>query len=120
MPKYHKDLGFKTQDAQAARQLCERMRPWPYVFAKHALGELLQERDAVNIGRTIRDYKLNFADVFELVTDGGRIQKLGFRIPYTERDIVFMLSIEKMIITCWTNARSDGHATLDVRQYATI
>jgi hypothetical protein len=120
MLKYHKDLGFKRDDVILAQRLIEALKGKPFIFSKHCLIELLKESEAENIGRSIKDYILKWDDVFEVVTSEGRILKIGFRILFNDKDIVFILSNDKTILTAWLNNVKDGHFTLKASNYVRV
>lgn len=121
MQKYHKDIGFLPCHVQEALSLIEALQNRDLIFSFHALQELSKEREAVFIGRCIKDYRLVFSDVFELVFNAGRLEKIGFRIAFSEnKDIIFMLSRQKIIITLWTNSKKDIHKTLKTSLYCKV
>jgi hypothetical protein len=120
MIKYHKEIGFKREDVILAQVLIDRMKDRQFFFSKHSLRQLREENEAEAIGQRIIGYSLCWDDVFELAIDNGRIEKIGFRIPFKDRDIVFIVNREKIIVTLWTNDKKDVHFTLNVSNYAMI
>lgn len=118
MIKYHKEIGFKAEDKEKALVLIDKLQGFNYSFSRHCLGELRQEAEAEGIGKAILAYSLNFDNVFELALDNGKIEKIGFRIPFKDKDIIFILSRNKTIITAWTNKAEDLHYTLNKNNYA--
>jgi hypothetical protein len=120
MIKYHKSIGFKDSDVIQCKVLLDRLNQRPVKFSSHALTELSQEAEAVTIGQRIKDYTLSFNDVFELAIDSDRIEKIGFRIPFNDKDIVFILSKDKLLITSWLNKKEDIHFTLNKSFYAIV
>jgi hypothetical protein len=118
--KYHKDIGFKRDDVILAQSLIDRLKDRPFIFSKHSIGQLREENEAETIGKRIIGYSLNWADVFELAIDNGKIEKIGFRIPFKYRDIVFIINRDKVIVTLWTNDKMDGHFTLNPLHYADV
>lgn len=120
MIKYHKSIGFKDSDVIQCKALLDRLNQRQVKFSCHALQELSQEKEAVTIGQKIKDYTLSFSDVFEIAIDNDRIEKIGFRIGFNEKDIVFILSRDKLLITSWLNGRNDKHFTLNKSFYAIV
>ena len=115
--KYHKEIGFRPCDIGEAKYLVESLKYRPFIFSKHSMEELLQEENPEGIGKALKEYNLNFLDVFELAIYEGRIEKIGFRIPHGEKDIIFIITREKKIITIWLNKNSDLHFTLRENLY---
>jgi hypothetical protein len=120
MEKYHVSIGFRPCHVQQARGLIDTLQSRQIRFSTHALQELGFERDAVKIGQFLKDYTLNFNDVFELAFNAGKLEKMGFRVNFSENDIIFILSREKKIITLWTNKKDDCHYTLDITKYCNV
>ena len=117
MEKYHVLKGFKPCHVIQAEALIEALQARKLSFTSHALTELARERQAEAIGKALINYRLNFADVFELAIESGNVKKLGFRVKFNENDIIFILSREKAVITCWTNSAKDLHYTLNKSLY---
>lgn len=92
MLKYHKDIGFKRDDVILAQALIDRLKDRPFVFSRHSLGQLLEEKEAEAIGQKIKGYSLNWNDVFELVIDNGIVLKMVFAYRL-KIWILFLLSI---------------------------
>jgi hypothetical protein len=120
MYKYHKEIGFYSTDVIKAKELINTLNNRKLSFSTHAIQELTRESQAVQIGIYLRDISLNFNDVFEVVIDNDKIEKLGFRVKFNEKDIVFIISRNKCIITIWTNNKGDKHFTLDKNKYCSI
>jgi hypothetical protein len=120
MQKYHVSIGFKDCHVKEALLLIEALKYRRLSFSFHALQELGKEREAVQIGVFLKDYQLDFNGCFEIAIDKGRIDKLGFRVKFSENDIIFILSRDKRIITLWTNKKEDCHYTLDYTNYCTV
>ena len=120
MKKYHKQIGFEAGHVKQAEALLLALQDVRLSFTSHALTELLRERQAEAIGKALKEYSLNFQDVFELAFDGEKLEKLGFRVKFNENDIIFILSREKRVVTCWTNNKKDLHYTLDYTKYCTV
>lgn len=118
MIKYHKILGFKAEDIQKAENLIKSLKNRAFRFSSHCLEELTKESEAESIGKAIISYSLALNDVFELALENGIIEKIGFRIPFKNRDIIFILSKNKVIITAWTNKAEDLHYTLNKNNYS--
>jgi len=113
MVKYHKNIGFYPCHEAEAKSLIASLFYRKIAFSSHAVNELMVEPQAEKIGRYLYLYTLNFDDIFEIVIDAGIIQKMGFRIKFDEnRDIIFIMNREKMVITLWTNDKNDIHKTL--------
>ena len=115
--KYHKDIGFLPCHIAEAQFLIKDLQYRKISFSSHALQSLKDEAEAVKIGQYILQYTLNFQDVFELAIYDGKIEKMGFRISFNNRDIIFILTREKRIVTLWTNAKEDCHYTLNTNKY---
>lgn len=120
MNKYHKDIGFRPCDIGAVKWLLCDLEYKKMRFSFHALQELAKEKDAVKIGQVLKDYRLNFNDVFEIAEHNGKIEKLGFRVNFGEKDIIFILSSEKTIVTLWINDKFDNHKTLNKSFYCKV
>ena len=120
MEKYHKDIGFFPCHVREVKALIDALKCRRLSFSVHSLNELAKESDAVLIGRFLKDYTLNFNDVFELAYDAGRLEKIGFRVNFGENDVVFIVSRQKVIITLWINDKKDLHFTLDITKYCTV
>ena len=120
MIKYHKEIGFKENDVILAKALILVLNRQKIIFSRHSLGELIQEKNCVEIGQFLKDYVFNFNDIFEIVVNNGIIEKIGFRVNFNEKDVIFMLSNNKTVITCWTCYKIDKHYTLNKNNYAFI
>lgn len=120
MIKYNKDIGFKDSDIIQCKVLIDRLNQSQVKFSFHALQELSLEKEAVTIGQRIKDYTLSFSDVFEIAIDNDRIEKIGFRIGFNEKDIVFIISRDKLLVTVWMNKKEDFHITLNKSFYAIV
>jgi hypothetical protein len=120
MTKYHKEIGFLPCHIGECKVLLSDLKFRKIRFSFHALQSLKDEREDVKIGQFLRDYVLNFDDIFEIVVYDGIIQRMGFRVNFNEKDIVFIISRDKLIITLWTNEKSDLHYTLNKNNYAFI
>lgn len=118
--KYHSSIGFLPCHVGEAKGLLSDLKYRRFSFSVHSLQELGQEREAVLIGRFIKDYQLNFDDVFEIAIYNGRIEKIGFRLNFGENDVIFILSREKEVITLWTNSAKDNHKTLNTNLYCHV
>jgi hypothetical protein len=118
--KFHKDIGFFPCHVQEGKVLIEALKDRKLSFSVHSLNELTKEHEAVKIGQFLRDYTLNFNDVFELAINEGKIEKIGFRVNFGENDVVFVINRAKMIITLWTNDKKDFHKTLKTELYSNI
>jgi len=117
MEKYHVLKGFKPSHVIQAEALIEALQARKLSFTSHALRELANEAEAVKIGQHLKDYRLNFSDVFELAFYAGKLEKIGFRVKFAENDIIFILSSEKSLVTLWTNSKFDCHKTLNLSLY---
>lgn len=120
MEKYHKEIGFLPCHVKEAQTLIEALQGKRIAFSSHSLKELNKEKDNVKIGQFLVNYCLNWNDVFELAFNAGKLEKIGFRANFNEKDIVFILSRDKMIITLWTNNKNDGHFTLNKNNYVYV
>jgi len=120
MQKFHKDIGFLFTDIIKAKELINTLNKRQLSFTTHAIQELSREEQALKIGMFLKDISLNFNDVFEIAKEGDYIEKLGFRVNFNEKDIVFIISRHKCIITIWTNNQGDKHFTLDKNKYCSI
>jgi len=118
--KYHKEIGFKACHVKEALLLIEALQGQRLSFSKHSLYELSRETNCVEIGQFLRDYRLNFDDCFEIALFKGIIQKLGFRVNFNEKDVIFIISRENTIVTLWTNNKDDKHYTLRKENYSLI
>jgi hypothetical protein len=118
--KYHVSLGFRPCDIGEAKSLIEALKYRRVSFSVHALKELGAELEAVKIGQFIKDYSLDFNDVFEIALIAGRIEKLGFRVKMGDFDVILIINREKNIITLWTNENKDKHISLNPRKYCTV
>lgn len=120
MNKYHKEIGFLPCHVSDAKGLIADLKWRKIAFSSHALQELGQELEAVKIGRFLLDYDLKFEDIFELAYNAEKLEKLGFRVNLGEKDVIFILSREKRIITLWTNNKEDKHYTLNHANYCKV
>ncbi len=118
--KYHKEFGFNESDILKAQALIEALKNRAFTFSRHCLFELLKESEAEKIGQALKDYKLKWDDVFELQIENDQIIKMGFRLPFNAKDIVFIISKEKYLVTAWLNNKNDLHFTLNHALYAKI
>lgn len=118
--KYHVLLGFKDCHIKEALSLIEALQGERMRFSFHALQELGAESESVKIGQFLRDYSLAFNDCFEIAVDYGRIEKLGFRVNFAEKDVIFIINREKSIITLWTNEKKDNHISLNPANYCNV
>jgi hypothetical protein len=117
MNKYHVKLGFRPCDIGEAKALIASLKYRRVSFSVHALQELGAESEAVNIGRFIKDYFLDFNDVFEIAVFEGKIEKIGFRANFGEKDVIFIINREKKVVTLWTNDLKDNHTSLNPKNY---
>jgi hypothetical protein len=117
MKKYHKDIGFLPCHVTQAKALIYIIKGWKMGCSRHALNELTKERNAEEIGAFLLNYTLDFNDVFEMAICGELVQKIGFRVNLGEKDVVFVVSREKILITVWTNNKNDSHYTLNTSNY---
>lgn len=61
----------------------------------------------------------NNAQVVEAETDGWKLKKVVYRIPYTETldCCIVVLTGINLVKTVWVNRKSDNHKTLDLSKY---
>lgn len=68
-------------------------------------------------GVLLPDYLKVGGNVVELETEGGRLSKLVLRIRGGSADSIYVVvplpTKQWLIVTCWTNASDDNHATLN-------
>lgn len=120
MEKYHVSIGFPPLLKSKALNLIDALQGEKIRFSFHSLEELLKENDAVRIGIFLKNYRLDFNNVFEMVENNGLIEKLGFRVNFGKNDIIFILSNDKTILTAWLNSQFDNHNTLKKELYCNV
>jgi hypothetical protein len=118
--KYHSSIGIPAQIKYNVQCLVEQLRQVDFKYSYHAINSMQDESDFNDIKQAICDYMPLFKDVFEIYSEGNTIEKIGFRIPFNNRDIVFIVSNRGYIITLWTNDVRDNHSTLNKQLYATV
>ena len=115
--KYHKVLGIPENVKIKAKDFTRQLSAFKMGFSSHALEALQDESEKEAIREAIFNYRASYADVFEVV-EYGHIEKLGFRIPFNDRDIIFIVNSWGKIVTIWTNSKNDLHNTLNAANYA--
>jgi hypothetical protein len=114
--KYHKALGIPDNVKFKVKDLLRRFKNIRFSMLYHAEQALYDERDIAGIKKRLAEYIPSYSDVFEVV-EFGYIEKIGFRISFNEKDIVFIVNSYGKIITLWTNNREDKHFTLRKEAY---
>jgi hypothetical protein len=117
MGKYNKILGIPADTKAKAKEFLSRLAGFRLSLSSHAEEALRDERDIDGIKQNLYDYHPAYQDVFEIV-EYGQIEKIGFRIPFNIRDIVFVINSWGKIVTIWTNDKEDNHSTLNKNLYA--
>lgn len=117
MLKYHKEIGFYPCHVAEVKAILKAFEYKRLTFSRHGLQELMNEVEAVNIGKFLKDYTFTFENVFEIAISQGILEKIGFRISFNEFDLICILSRDKSIITIWTNKKEDQHFTLNIKNY---
>jgi len=120
MQKYHRQIGFLPCHEAEAKGLIASLKWRKISFSRHSLQSLKDELEAVKIGRFLLNYDLNFNDVFELAILDGKLEKMGFRVNFSDFDVIFILSREKQVITLWTNKKEDKHFSLNSLKYCKV
>lgn len=116
--KYHKELGIPQDIKVKTKALIQILNCVNVTISNHAKEALRSEKDVAGINNALENYTLVYGDVFEIV-DIGYIEKLAFRIAFNEeKDIIFVISNNGIIITLWTNNKEDKHFTLNKMAYA--
>lgn len=118
MIKYHFEVYFPQYIINDGQNLLKKLKEYPLKFSHHSINELLKEYQAEKIIQRLKEYQLNFNDIFEIAVLNNKIEKMGFRISFENKDIIFILSKNNIIITLWTNFKNDKHFTLNKNNYA--
>ena len=120
LKKYHKELYFNSEDLKEISLLISNMNQSKIIFSNHVIQEIHAEYNALEIAKFLKCVILSFDNLFEYQKEDG-IVKLGFRYQLNNmEDIVFILSRNKVIVTCWINKKSDKHFTLNPSNYITV
>lgn len=118
MQKYHIKTGFEHE--KLLKIFLSVVNAKFRTLSIHAKQRILERIDQLEkIGHFLRDYKINFSDIIEYTFINGQIEKILTRCDFTEQDdIVFSITAEGKILTCYLNKKADKHYTLNTRQYA--
>jgi hypothetical protein len=119
MYKYHKQIGYNPQDIKALISLCENLNTRQFKITSHAINQIKDKGLPIeSIGLFLKDYKINYNDIFEYKKDDF-IKQIGIRKNLNSQwDIILILSSDKSIITLWFNNANDKHYTLNVNEYS--
>jgi hypothetical protein len=113
--KYHRDVFFPKE---SIKDIADYLSVLPETFKKsyHVQNERWWKHDY-----DISKRNLYPKDIFELAYKDGKLCKIGFRVTDidTENDVIFIISIQGIIVTSWLNKKSDTHRTLDTNKYHT-
>ena len=118
MKRYHEKIYFP--DAVMVKELTEKLNSkhirWTY--SKHCLENLkYRALDNASILLHIKNLELKAEEVFEYYIKSEKIEKLCYRISYSNLDIILVVSNRKNIITIYMNNKDDKHETLNPEQY---
>jgi len=116
MAKYHKSIGIPENIKAKAKDFIRQLSSYKMPLSNHAFEALQEEGQQESIRQALEGYRPSYSEVFEIV-EYGHIEKIGFRIPFNNRDIVFIVNSCGKIVTIWTNDRNDNHVTLNAKNY---
>jgi len=110
--KYHKNSGFEHDDLLNLFILTVNKQF--KTLSSHAKRRIIERIDAIEaVGVFIRDYKIDYDDIMEYTYNNGMVEKILIRANFNfSEDIIFALSYDAMILTCYLNKKSDKHYTL--------
>ena len=116
MERYHRDIGLPEN----AEKLLDRFFAGfnSVRYSHHAKLETIHDR--YGIIPVVRKDQLKPENCFELFVYGNVIAKAVFRVEGAHSDHCYSVSAEGIVVTCWTNAKDDAHATLDAAQYSVV
>jgi len=115
---YHKECGIPSNIKMQVLSVLNKFKYNPLSFTNHAREQLKEELNPIDIAKVLYHYVFDYNDVFEVNESAGQVEKIGFRIGFNSRDIVFVISKDKHIVTLWTNSKNDKHSTLNKQIYA--
>ncbi len=115
---YHKKVCIPADVKIQVLSIINKFQYHPLAFTTHAKEQLREELNPVELAKALYHYSFDYNDIFEVNQEGREVEKIGFRIPFDNRDIAFIITKEKSIVTIWTNNKGDKHATLDKQVYA--
>jgi hypothetical protein len=111
MKKYHADLGIPASaNTNYGQMLLD--------YSQHALSAAQDDRYG-NIINLPRSLDTSNAQVIEVETDGRKVTKVLYRIPYSD-EFDLMLAVipdRRFVKTVWLNRNDDKHETLQDWKY---
>ena len=119
MNRYHRALeGFDSARIDLFSNALTGKR---FVFSKHFYSQVafrLSEAEQRQLATLLYNIILHGADCFEYYTEAEQIVKACYRLPFNAKDdIILVVSNTKSVITAYTNAVGDNHATLQGERY---
>ncbi len=126
MLRYHVKTGFMPEDKLLISQETEALNSLNFKWTAHSLDNLKHRViDTQALLMYIKNTKLEAGQVFEfykseIVTYKGYIEKICYRLPWNNLDVILVLDSEKTIITIYLNSKEDLHSTLNESLYTKV
>jgi hypothetical protein len=118
MQRYHKDLYFPESDKVLLLKAINRLNFLRFKTSEHSFDRFNERLELSQIGDIFKQLSFNYSDLFEYYKEGQEIIKLCFRISLnSQKDIIFILNSEKLIVTVYLNNKGDNHFTLNPKNY---
>lgn len=117
MLRFHRAIYFPHIDK--VKKLTDSLNGKSFTYSRHAIDTMKYRYiDTMAILQFVKGITLSANDVFEYYIEGEEIQRLCYRIKYTEgTDVILVISKDKKIITIYTNESTDEHFTLNYSLY---
>ena len=114
MNRYHKKIGFNIRHEKDLKSLNDSLNSKDWKYTQHCLNNLhIRFGDKQKILLFIKNLKLNENDIFEYYAINDKIQKVCYRLKYSNiSDLIIVIGEFKQIITIYLNEKADNHYTL--------
>ena len=120
MERYHKARG--NFDGAKVQDFTRALNSKRFIYSRHffqRIREKFNVKDQGQLGLLFQDLELQACHCFEYYVEAGRISKACYRIPFNKDvDIILVLASDKFIVTIYSNAVWDNHATLNKEVYS--
>jgi len=119
MNRYHKKIYFPESDKTRLVDLCEKLNGKAYIITPHCIERVKENLKALDgILRHIKEYTIQYNNIFEYYENHGIIERIVIRINYNEyRDLILVIGNRKELITIYFNDIKDNHITLREELY---
>jgi len=114
MNRYHKKIGFNIRHEKGLKSFNDRINGLNWKYTQHCLENLnIRFSDKQKILLFIKGLKLKENEIFEYYSINDKIQKVCYRLNYSNvSDLIIVIGEFKQIITIYLNEKSDNHYTL--------